>query len=177
MRTWLLNSLLLALLGSTLGGCSREEEQVRRELLRPIDIRKKRVVEREKKRYVDAAGELIPSDQVVAGITLPKGLKLYRSFEREWYLEAKRIDVGQLERYFAPRLDPLAVERNDSLVSFVDAHLRNDPSARKVTVRLSRLIGSETVTDVYIRQMPAKRVFQPERVAESQLKARRLRAE
>jgi hypothetical protein len=59
----------------------------------------------------------------------------------------------------------------------VNAHVRNDPSAPKVTVRLSRLIGSETVTDVYIRQMPAKRVFQAERVAESQLKARRLRAE
>jgi hypothetical protein len=177
MRAFIVITTCATLLAPALGGCGGDKDEARRALLRPVDMNAKRRAEREKMRIVDAKGELIPSDQKIAGITLPKGIELYRSFELEWYLEGKHIEMGQLERYFSARLDPLAVERGQTFTTFKDARLRGEPNARRVTVELSRKFGGTTTTDVYIRQMRPPRVFVPEKQAEAQLQARRQRAE
>ena len=177
MRNWLAGSLAISLLAGGLGACGKDEDEQRRALLKPVDMRQKRIAEREKKKLFDEAGELIPSDQKVAGLTLPRGVELYRSFEYEWYLEAKHIDVPPLERYFSARLDPLGIEHNNNTVTFTDAYLRDDPRARRVTVRLARMIGHTTTTDVYISQVPPPRVFKSGKDAEEQLEAMRKRAD
>jgi hypothetical protein len=177
MRLLPIYSLCAALLLPGLCACGKDEQETRRALLRPVDVRQKQIAEREKRRLFDANGELIPSGEKIAGLELPKGLELYRSFENEWYYEAKRINMGQLDRYFAARLDPLALERNATHVLFANAHLRSDPAARLVSVRLASLVANQVTTDVYIRQSPPVRTYPSERQAEAQLEARRKRAE
>ena len=177
MRTLLLIAICSALLGPALSGCGRDKEEARRELLRPVDTQAKRLAEREKKRIIAPNGELIPSDQKLAGIAMPKGLELYRSFELEWYLEGKGMSVPQLERYFAARLDPLGIERGDTFVKLTDARLRDDPSARRVTVQLSRMVDIQTVTNVYIRQARPPRTFAQQSESEAKINAMRQRAD
>lgn len=177
MRALLIAFVCLSLAGASLAGCGREKAEQRRELLRPVDVHQKRI---EELRLVDANGELIPSGEKIAGLELPKGLSLYRSFEdgwREWYLVGSRLDMAQLERYFATRLDPLALERNATSVLFKDAYLRDDPNARRVSVRLAKMIGEVPTTDVYIRQAPPPRIFRSGEEAEAQIEARRKHAD
>jgi hypothetical protein len=177
MRTFVY-SLCFVLLSSGLSACSSEKQEARRALLRPVDVQQKRIAEHEKRRLFDAAGELIPSGEKIVGLELPKGVELYRSFEHEWYYEAKRINLGQLDRYFAARLDPLGIDRNATHVTFENATLRDDPKARRVTVRIASLIGHTTVSDVYIRQAPPIRQYATtEAQAEAQIEERRKRAE
>ncbi|HMI92129.1 MAG TPA: hypothetical protein VK509_12225 [Polyangiales bacterium] len=181
MRIFLVRPLCAALLLSGLCAglyaCGSDEQDTRRSLLRPVDTRQKAIVEQEKRRLFDVNGELIPSGEKIAGLELPKGLELYRSFENEWYYEARRINLGQLDRYFAARLDPLSIDRNASHVTFENAGLRDNPSSRRISVRIASLIGHQTVADVYIRQAPPIRVYPTESQAEAQIEARRKRAE
>jgi hypothetical protein len=179
MQPFFAYSLCVVLLSCGLAACSSDEQQEgRRALLRPVDTRQKRLAQQEKHRLFDAAGELIPSGEKIVGLELPKGLELYRSFEHEWYYEAKRINLGQLDRYFAARLDPLGVNRNATYVTFENATLRDDPKARRMTVRIASMIGHSTVTDVYIRQAPPIRQYATTQAqAEAQIEARRKRAE
>jgi len=181
MRLSLVRSLCAALLLSGLSAglcaCSSDEQETRRTLLRPVDVRQKTIAEHEKRRLFDANNELIPSGEKIAGIDLPKGLELYRSFENEWYYEARRINLGQLDRFFGARLDPLAIDRNATHVTFENASLRSDPSARRVTVRIAGLIGHRTASDVYIRQTPPIRKYPSESQSAAQIEARRKRAD
>jgi hypothetical protein len=170
-------ALLLSGLCAGLCACGSDEQDTRRSLLRPVDTRTKAIAEQAKRRLFDANGELIPSGEKIAGLELPKGLELYRSFENEWYYEARRINLGQLDRYFAARLDPLGIDRNATHVTFENAALRDDPKARRISVRVASLIGHHTVSDVYIRQTPPIRQYPSESQAEAQIEARRKRAE
>ena len=178
MRAFLIAFVCMSLAGAGLGGCGRDKkEEELRTLLRPVDMRAKRI---EELRLVDANGDLIPSGEKIAGLELPKGLTVYRSFEdgwHEWYLIGSRLEMAQLDRYFAARLDPLALERNDTHVLFKDAYLRDDPNARRISVRLTKKIGEGVTTDVYIRQAPPPRIFRSGDEAEAQIEARRQHAE
>jgi hypothetical protein len=108
---------------------------------------------------------------------MPKGMRLYRSFVNEWYFEARSIPMAALDRYFAARLDPLGIERNATSVTFQDAIPRDDNKARRVTIRIGKLIGADPVCDVYLRQALPPRVFPSEQQAEAQIEARRKHAE
>jgi hypothetical protein len=108
---------------------------------------------------------------------MPKGMRLYRSFQNEWYFEARNIPMPALDRYFAARLDPLGIERNETSVTFQDAMPRDDNKARRVTIRIGKLIGSVPVCDVYVRQAAPPRVFPSEQQAEAQMEARRKHAD
>jgi hypothetical protein len=177
MRAFLIAFMCLSLAGASLAGCEREKEEKQRELLRPVDMRQKRIDEL---RLVDANGELIPSGEKIAGLELPKGLSLYRSFDdgwREWYLVGSRLEMAQLDRYLTARLDPLAIERNAKSVFYKDAYLRDDPNARRISVRMTKLIGDIPTTDVYIRQAPPPRIFRSGEEAEAQIEARRKHAD
>lgn len=169
--------LCLSLLASVAVGCGRNEDAQRRALLKPPDTRQKLIAEREKKVLFDALGNLLPSGELTAGVNMPKGMRLYRSFENEWYFEARNIPMAALDRYFAERLDPLGIERNATSVTFQDAIPRDDKKARRVTIRVGKLIGSGDVCDVYMRQAAPPRVFPSEQQAEAQMEARRKHAD
>jgi len=167
--------LLLAAVGS---GCSREDKkEQQRALLRPVDHRKERAVAREKRQLFDPQGELIPSEEMVAGVVMPRGLKMNRSFEREWYFRAKRVTLPALERYFGQRLLPMAVERTATSITFKDAQSKDDVDAPVVTVRIATLIGSTPTSSVYIQQAAPPRVFPSEKEVQAKLEAMRRRAE
>lgn len=169
--------LCLTLLASAAAGCGKDEEEQRRVLLKPPDIRQQQIAEHQKKTLFDPLGNLIPSGEITAGVNMPKGMRLYRSFENEWYFEARHIPMAALDRYFAARLDPLGIERNATSVVFTDAIPHDDSKARRVTIRIGKLIGSDPVCDVYMRQALPTRVYPSAQEAEAQLEARRKHAD
>lgn len=176
MRVLPMLSLCVALLAGVAGGCGKDEDGQRRALLKPVDRRQKWQKEREKRQLFDQAGELLPSGEIVAGINLPKGLKLHRSFESEWYYEAPYVPLAALDRYFVEHLDPLGIERGKAWVMFQNALPEGVPTARRVTVRVAQLSGGN-VCDVYINQAAPLRTYPSRAEAEALLQARRKRAD
>src|SRR5262245_50634773 len=67
-------------------GCGREaeKEQLRRELLEPQDSQQIAADKRLERQLFDEKGDLLQSEQKVAGVYLPKGLKLEQQLERRW---------------------------------------------------------------------------------------------
>ncbi|MEM1413419.1 MAG: hypothetical protein AAGH15_00890 [Myxococcota bacterium] len=57
----------------------------------------------------DAQGKLLESDEIIAGLTLPRGLKLIHRRERHHSFET-RVPRAKLVAYFGPRLFTGAVE-------------------------------------------------------------------
>ncbi|MCC6873795.1 MAG: hypothetical protein IT378_05730 [Sandaracinaceae bacterium] len=69
-------------------------------------------------------GELLESDERVAGLALPRGLSLTREDGR-LHVYASRAPVEKLLRYFGPRLDTLNVEQRGTIVVYHDATPRH----------------------------------------------------
>lgn len=175
MRTTLRSGLWALLLVVT-AGCGDDPPppvEQRKELLRPDETRRRRIEERERQRIFDQAGELIPSGELVAQLELPKGVKLYRELDPEYFLEAPRITIEQLERYFAPRLEPTGVTRTATSVTFEGARIKANPTARVVTLRLARVDSTEPATEMMLRMAPAPRIFPSEAEVERQLAEQR----
>jgi hypothetical protein len=156
LRIILAASGVTAILTTSLMGCSREQrrqEEQRRALLTPSDHRQKLEEEERKHKLVDDDGELIPSDQTVAGILIPRGLGEVRAVENRYYFTSSRVPFEALDRYFARRLFTGQIERaSPDSVAFIGATIKADPKALKVTVRISRIVGSEGNCEVFIQQ-------------------------
>lgn len=137
-------------------GCSREQrrqEDQRRALLTPSDYRQKLQEEEGKRQLVDDDGELIPSDQTVAGLLMPRGLGDVRAVENRYYFTSSRVSFEALDRYFAKRLFTGRIERESpDSVAYIGANIKADPKALKVNVRISRIVGSENSCEVFIQQ-------------------------
>jgi hypothetical protein len=73
-------ALAFGVSGSACKSEPTEVEKVRRELLTPPDYPKMRAERKEKQRLLDDEGLPIPSDQVLAGLPIPRGFTLTRSF-------------------------------------------------------------------------------------------------
>ena len=142
--------LLLALV---LGGCSHKgDDDKRRALLAPVDLRDKQRELYEKLRFYDAAGELMASDQKVAGIVLPRGLTPTFTFEREWYFESK-LPRAKLQKYFRDHLDGGELSYpNPDMVELLKATPKDTAGALPVLVRVYPLPAMYDVARVYIRQ-------------------------
>jgi hypothetical protein len=165
--SWLLLGALVA--------CGDEPPVVeqRKELLRPDEIRRRRVEELERQRVFDAKGELIGSGEELAELEMPRGLKLYRQLEREHYLEAPNITLEQLDRYFAPRLEPYGVERTATSLTFERARVKDKPHVPAVTVRIARVQTSGApACDVTLKVAPPPRVFKTEEQSQRELAER-----
>jgi hypothetical protein len=165
--TWLL-------LGSLAAACGDDPPvEQKKALLRPDENRRRRAEELESRRIFDAKGELIPSGQELGELELPKGLKVYRQLEREHYLEAPRITLEQLERYFGPRVEPMGVERTATSVTYTHARIKGRASAPPVTLRIARVVANEPACDVLLRMAPPPRVFPTEAQLQAELEKRR----
>lgn len=163
---------LLANLALACGDAPPEVAQ-RKALLRPDDVQRRRVEELERRRIFDPQGELIASGERVAGLELPKGLELYRELDREHFLQAPRITLPQLERFFAPRLEPASITRTATSVAFERARIKDSPASPLLTVRIAQVAGSEPASELLLREAPPPRVFPSAAELEQQLAERR----
>jgi hypothetical protein len=174
--------LCAVLAGPAVFGCSRHEtdqEEQRRALLTPPDNKREREEAARKKQVFDEDGDLIPSEQSVAGLLLPRGLTPSMHFEREWYFRSMEIPAEALERYFIPRVLTGAINHSQGgATEFVAAKIKDNPSAPPVTIRIVKLSGANSASELYIRQsVPAPLVRPKESEVEAQLKARREHAD
>jgi hypothetical protein len=145
----------------------------RKELLRPDEIRRRRVEELERQRVFDEKGELIASGEELGELELPRGLKLFRQTEREYYFEAPEIALEQLDRFFAPRLEPWGVERTATSLTFERAQIKDSPMAPAVTLTIARVHTSGApACDVTLKVAPPPRPFPTEAESQRQLAER-----
>jgi len=167
--------LMTSLLCCAAAGCSMQNEQEvqQRALLMPPPPAQKFNDESKKRELYDAHGELLSSDESVAGLQLPRGLTLQRTFENEWYFESQVATSAALDRYISDRLSPTEVERGKGFVAFKGALVKANPKARALTVLISAITGSSTTSEVYIRQAELSRKYVSGAEAEAQLRARR----
>lgn len=68
----------------------------------------------------DADGKLLPSERVLAGLTLPRGLENEQSGNNRHLFEAP-VPAVKLVQYFGPRLLTGRVEPNGTGASFINA--------------------------------------------------------
>lgn len=167
--------VITSLLWGPPAGCSMPDKQEtqKRALLMPPLPEQKFNQELKKRELLDAHGELLPSDETVAGLLLPRGLTLQRKFENEWYFESQAAPTAALDRYVSDRLTPMEVERGTGVVTFKQALIKGNPTARALTVRISAVTGSATASEFYIRQAEVSRKYVSGAEAEAQLRARR----
>jgi hypothetical protein len=179
----LLGLSLLLLGGGAVLGCARHEQaaqqEERRKLLAPPDNKLEREEAARKRQIYDEDGDLIPSEDSVAGLTIPRGMTPGMRFEHEWYFSTRQVPSEALERYFSPLLLTGEINRSQQgTVEFVAAHVKANATAPRVTVRIVKLKGEANASEVYIRQAPPTPSHYPsEAEVEAQLKARREHAE
>jgi hypothetical protein len=107
MRTFVFAICLMVL--AACGGEERDAEGMPSEVLPPVSVAPAPRVELP--RIYDEEGELLPSDDRVAGLTLPRGLASDGGTdERRHVYYAHDIPIGAILRYFGPRLTTGQVE-------------------------------------------------------------------
>jgi hypothetical protein len=170
-------SLSAVLSFAALGCRSGAREDERRELLTPVDTKGLAEARRQARQVFDERGELLESKEVVAGITLPKGLERTWHKDHRWVYETRRIEHTKLADYFSRRLMSTTVDRREDMVIFGGAVPVKDLKAFRMRVEVQRLNGHETASRVVIEQyQPFKPVIPPDQ-AQAQLEAARKRAD
>ncbi len=157
-QRFLLALLLLAC--SLVLGChrtpgARAKDEARRGVLLPQDLQKERREAYEKVRLETEAGDLIPSESSVAGLTLPRGLSATFQLEHEWYFDGP-LALPKLEKYFRERLE-IQHERhpNDATLEFTGAIVRGNVLANPITLQLSPQPGRAGRSTIRIRELIA----------------------
>lgn len=123
------SGLFLLIAGFVAGGCSRPREvEQRRELLNvpPAVEQVKATVART--RLYDDKGALEPSDELVSGLRLPRGLTLQFKLERRWVYDTT-VSLEKLRAYFGPRLETGSVAPGGGAVTYKHARARESEGA------------------------------------------------
>lgn len=164
----------LVIIGRALLGCSDSPKTVARSApLAPIDLAQKHREALEKKRLTNAQGELLPSDDSIAGLLLPRGLTRTHAFEHAWYYRTQ-ASIEQLTQFFGTRLLTGKVERGGrGTVTYVDAQPRGLKKTAFVTVRIGPAPGGRAMREVYVKETPMMPVAYPSE-AEAQAKLLKL---
>ncbi len=100
----------------------------------------------------DAEGNLLESNQVVAGLTLPRGLEPVRS-EPRLHVYTSRVPTDKVARYFGVRLLTGQVVRIGQGAIFKAADVR-DVRGGSIKLEVSVLSGSAAPTRVEIIELP-----------------------
>ncbi len=102
----------------------------------------------------DDKGFLLPSDEAVAGLRLPRGLKLRRTFFRRWVYET-RVPIAKLNIYFAPLLYGGELTSRNKRIAYESARLRADRTGlMRLDLTLRPLPTDERFNLVDIREIP-----------------------
>ena len=149
-------------------------ETSRQRLLTPRNLTEERKQLRARARVADAEGRLLPSEQRVAGIVLPRGLREVRKRDNTWYFHS-RASLEALQAYFGPRLLTGQVDLGGrGTVTFVNAQPKDDKAKRSVTVRIGPAPSSPRENQVYISEAAFRPVNPPNAVqVQAQIQARR----
>lgn len=142
-------------------GCGRPREvEQRRELLN-VPTQLQQVQEKVRKtRILDEAGNLEPSDVVISGLRLPRGLTEEIASERR-HIYDTTVDREKLIAYFGPRLETGEVTPGGGAIKYV--HARAKESAGEIFFDV--LIGAKPRVPghyfVDIREYPPRPVQWP----------------
>jgi hypothetical protein len=155
-------------LGLAAGSCSSHDAErkaeVRRQLLRAENLAQKRDQTLAAQRLSDAEGNLLPSNEKVAGIALPRGFKPKFVLEREWTYDGE-LSFNRLEQYFLQRLNATIEHPAGMLTRFTQARPVGEPNAPPVLVEVSPVPGREDWSRIHIQQ-PAPAPAHPLSAAE-----------
>jgi hypothetical protein len=66
----------------------------------------------------DSKGDLVESNEVVAGLRLPRGVRLIHKAERRYTYETTRVPQEKIQKYFGRRLFTGAVEQKGQRVVY-----------------------------------------------------------
>jgi hypothetical protein len=156
------------------GGDRASEIEERRAVLRPPDDVRIREERRADARITDEHGALLPSEQVVAGVALPRGFSPALTLDRAWYYRSRSATFEQVDRYFLKRLDSREIRRSDREVEFVTARPKGTPGATPVLVRVRNAPEDPTEREIYIElPRPSPSVRPTEAEVRAQIEARR----
>jgi hypothetical protein len=136
------------------GACSRDSAaERRREMLRAPEPAPVAAAVREPPLY-DENGMLLPSDQAVAGLRLPRGLKLRRTLFRHWIYETG-VPLEKLKIYFGPLLYGGSLQVAGKTTSYHSAKLRSDRTGLlRLDLRILPLLTDQDINLVDIREVP-----------------------
>jgi hypothetical protein len=166
-----------------LGACSSQsadEQQRRRALLMPPDTRAQREARERKTRVFDDEGNLLESDQKVAGFLLPRGLSAPQRSEHQWFFKGEHVRMDALERYVTAHADFVQINRSadGSLAVFLGVRPKGgDPAALPLTMRLVKLKGAYDASALYLVEPMPQRKYLSESEVEAQLKAQKAHAD
>jgi hypothetical protein len=155
-------------LGLAATSCSSHEAErkaeVRRQLLRADNLAQKRAETLAAQRLTDAQGNLLPSNEKIAGVVLPRGYKPKFVLEREWTYDGE-LPFSRLEQYFLQRLSASIEHPAGMLTRFVQARPVGEPNAPPVLVEVSPVPGREDWSRIHVQQ-PAPAPEHPPSAAE-----------
>lgn len=122
-------TLVTLLVGLSLGACSRAAKlEERREMLTAPSQAEVVKAHHENTRLFDEQGALLPSDELVSGLRLPRGLKLEFKLERRWVYDTT-VSHERLREYFGPRLDTGGATPGGGAVTYKHARAKESEGA------------------------------------------------
>lgn len=158
MRT----ALLILTLGIVLAGCDRSSESETRP--READPAARPAAEEEARpprppRTFDAQGKLIPSDEYVAGVRMPRGVELFRADELTRVYRI-RSPIDRVLAYFGPMMVTGNVERLGKGAVYKRASVRGaEMSPTKVELSIQE-VGSNLVR-ISVTKIPPPPEYAP----------------
>lgn len=172
---WL--SLWAALSCSSEREAEEHLERERQQHLQPRDLRAEWAAEREKQRVFNDDGSLMPSDRVLLGITLPRGLVSVHESTGQWYFHSS-ASLEVLRAYFGPRLFTGQITQGGrGRVTYVNATPKDrkpDDPQYVMSVRIGPSPADPRRNEVHISEVPRNPVeFPSEEEVRAKLEARR----
>lgn len=151
----------------------------RRAALAPVDVEAKKLALREARRVYDGQMRLLPGDEVVAGVRLPRDLERKLKVENRHYFHTE-VPLSKLRAYFGPRLKTAeVVPDGERTFKYVRAETSDSDEPHLVTLRLGPSSADPHVHEVMIEDHTIGRVnaIEPFERSRAQLRALREHAE
>jgi len=158
IRRLIRSATLLAALLTLVAACSSSSatEEKRRVLLTPPPAALK--PKPKPPPIVDEEGVPLPSDLVLAGLPVPRGFELGKSYENEWFLRSTSVSAEATGRYIEARVFTGKLERTSvGGMRFELAQLREAPSLPRVSIRISPTKGQKRACELYIRRIAVQK--------------------
>jgi hypothetical protein len=154
-------SIVLILLYS-LSACSgKTESEQRRELLRVPKARIQKRARAVTHKWFDEKGNLLPSEQQVAGLKLPRGLELKRETKFRHFYETL-VPANKLHWYFSARLTSAKVKRISGSTTYVAAKLSDGSNGTaRFDVKITPNRTPKGKTRVEVRQLLPRKPTPP----------------
>jgi hypothetical protein len=159
IRRLIRSATLLAALLTLVAACSSSSgatEEKRRVLLTPPAAALK--PKPKPPPITDKEGVPLPSDLVLAGLPVPRGFELGKSYENEWFLRSTSVSAEATGRYIEARVFTGQLERTSvGGLRFELAQLREAPSLPRLSIRISPTKGHKRACELYIRRIPVQK--------------------